>query len=62
MPRCSEIMTPDPVCCEPGDSIGFVAQIMKQEDVGSVPVVDARDSQTRGNRHGPGPGRESPRG
>jgi CBS domain-containing protein len=44
MPKCSEIMTPDPVCCEPGDSIPFVAQIMKQEDVGSVPVVDARDS------------------
>jgi CBS domain-containing protein len=45
MPKCSEIMTPDPVCCEPGDSIGTVAQIMKQEDVGSVPVVDARDSR-----------------
>ncbi len=44
MPKCSEIMTPDPVCCEPGDSISFVAQIMKQEDVGSVPVVESRDS------------------
>jgi CBS domain-containing protein len=45
MPKCSEVMTPDPVCCEPGDSIGFVAQIMKQEDVGSVPVVDAPESR-----------------
>ncbi len=45
MPKCSEIMTPDPVCCEPGDSIAFVAQIMKQEDVGSVPVVESRDSR-----------------
>lgn len=45
MPKCSEIMTREPVCCEPGDSIPFVAQIMKQEDVGSVPVVDARDSR-----------------
>ena len=44
MPKCSEIMTPDPVCCEPGDSVAFVAQIMRQEDVGSVPVVDSRSS------------------
>ncbi len=44
MPKCREIMTPDPVCCEPGDSVAFVAQTMKQEDVGSVPVVASRDS------------------
>ena len=45
MPKCSEVMTRDPVCCEPGDAITFVAQIMKQEDVGSVPVVESRESR-----------------
>lgn len=45
MPKCSEVMTREPVCCEPGDSAVFVAQVMKQEDVGSVPVVDSRDSR-----------------
>ncbi len=45
MPKCSEVMTPEPVCCEPADSIQFVAQTMKQENVGSVPVVDSRTSR-----------------
>jgi CBS domain-containing protein len=44
MPKCKDVMTANPVCCEPGDSIGFVADIMKQEDVGSVPVIDAKGS------------------
>jgi CBS domain-containing protein len=44
MLKCKDVMTANPVCCEPGDSISFVADIMKQEDVGSVPVVDARAS------------------
>lgn len=45
MPTCREVMTPDPVCCSPSDSVTRVAEIMKQEDVGSVPVVDSTDSQ-----------------
>jgi CBS domain-containing protein len=45
MPTCKEVMTPDPVCCEPGDSIVQVAQIMKREDVGSVPVVVSKVSK-----------------
>ena len=44
MAKCREVMTKDPACCEPGDSIRAVATVMKQEDVGSVPVVAAKSS------------------
>ena len=45
MPQCKDVMTKDPVCCEPGDSINRVAGIMKQEDIGSVPVVESQSSR-----------------
>jgi CBS domain-containing protein len=45
MPTCRDVMTPDPACCEPGDSIVQVAEIMKREDVGSVPVVESKASK-----------------
>jgi CBS domain-containing protein len=41
MPKCSEVMTREPVCCQPADSISKVAEVMKREDVGSVPIVSA---------------------
>jgi CBS domain-containing protein len=41
MPKCSELMTPDPVSCESGDSIKKAAQLMKGHDVGAVPVVES---------------------
>ncbi len=41
MPKCSEVMTREPVCCEPADSISKAAEVMKREDVGSVPVVES---------------------
>ena len=37
--KCKEIMTKDPVCCLPGDRVDQAAQLMKDEDVGSIPVV-----------------------
>jgi CBS domain-containing protein len=45
MPKCSEVMTREPVCCEPGDSVTQVAILMKSEDVGSIPVVDSREGR-----------------
>ncbi len=45
MPKCSDVMTPDPVCCTPDDGILRIAQIMKQQDVGSVPVVESAQSR-----------------
>jgi CBS domain-containing protein len=33
------IMTKDPVCCSPHDTVQHVSQLMKQYDVGALPVV-----------------------
>ena len=33
-------MTQDPVCCLPTDSVSKAAQLMKSEDVGSIPVIE----------------------
>jgi CBS domain-containing protein len=41
-------MTRDPVSCVPGDTVIRVAQIMKQQDVGSVPVVDGESRRLVG--------------
>jgi CBS domain-containing protein len=43
--KCKEIMTKDPACCLPGDTVDQAAQLMKDEDVGPVPVV--ADQQTK---------------
>ena len=45
MPKCSEVMTRDPICCEPDDAVTAVAEVMKKRDVGSVPVVDSHASR-----------------
>jgi CBS domain-containing protein len=37
--KCNEIMTKDPVCCLPVNTVDMVAQLMKDEDVGPIPVV-----------------------
>jgi CBS domain-containing protein len=38
-------MTREPACCEPGDSIVRAAEMMKQQDVGSLPVVDSKNDR-----------------
>jgi CBS domain-containing protein len=45
MTTCRELMTRDPVCCEPTDAVSRVAELMKKEDVGSVPVVETLSSR-----------------
>ena len=45
MPKCSEVMTREPVCCEPEDSVVQAAMLMKSEDVGSIPVVESREGR-----------------
>ena len=37
--NCRDLMTENPSCCVPGDSVATAAQIMKREDVGPVLVV-----------------------
>ena len=34
-------MTRNPTCCEPGNTVEEVAQLMRQQNVGSVPVVES---------------------
>ena len=41
----SEIMTKDPECCVPSDSVMAAAQIMKSEDVGPVPIVEDKEAK-----------------
>jgi len=40
MRKCDEVMTKNPVCCLPNDIVAKVAQLMKRENVGSIPVVE----------------------
>src|SRR4051794_33896326 len=40
MMTCKDVMTPDPNCCCPNDSVSHAAEIMRDEDVGPVPVVE----------------------
>jgi CBS domain-containing protein len=39
--KARELMTPQPCCCSPGDSIAEVASVMRDNDCGSVPVIEA---------------------
>src|SRR5262245_66516679 len=43
--NCSEIMTKNPEFCLPKDPVLKVAQLMKDEDVGPIPIVE--DKQTK---------------
>ena len=37
--KIEEVMTKQPTCCSPSDSVQHVAQMMRQQDVGAIPVV-----------------------
>lgn len=41
---CKDVMTQNPSCCVPSDSVALAAQIMKREDVGPVLVVSDYNS------------------
>jgi CBS domain-containing protein len=43
--KCSEVMTKDPVCCLSTDTVDKAAQLMRDENVGPIPVV--ADQQTK---------------
>jgi len=40
--QCRDVMTKDPICCLPSDPVDKVAQLMKTEDIGPVPVVESQ--------------------
>ena len=46
MKTCSEVMTKDPVCCLPTDSAATAAQLMKNENIGSILVVENEQNRT----------------
>jgi CBS domain-containing protein len=43
--KCSEVMTDNPVCCLPNDSVSQAARVMRREHIGPVPVVS--DERTK---------------
>ena len=45
MKKCHEVMTKDPVCCLPNDSVAKAAELMKSENFGSIPVIENKQSQ-----------------
>jgi CBS domain-containing protein len=45
MKTCNEVMTKHQTCCLPSDSVSKVAQLMKTEDVGSIPVIENQDTK-----------------
>src|SRR5947208_2442901 len=42
---CHQIMTRDPNCCTPQDTVMRAARLMKIADVGVIPVCSSRDSR-----------------
>jgi CBS domain-containing protein len=45
MKTCEDIMTPNPICCLPTDSVKKVAEIMLRENLGPIPVIDNDQSR-----------------
>ena len=45
MKKCDEVMTKNPVCCLPNDTVAKVAQLMQRDNIGSIPVIE--DEQTQ---------------
>jgi CBS domain-containing protein len=43
--KIRDVMTSDPVCCIPGDTAQKVAQVLRDNNVGSVPVVADQESR-----------------
>ena len=45
MKKCDEVMTKDPVCCLPLDSVAKAAEMMKSRNIGSIPVIENEQTQ-----------------
>src|SRR5687767_9575757 len=45
MKKCSEVMTENPTCCLPTDAASKAAMLMKNENVGSIPVVESEKTR-----------------
>jgi CBS domain-containing protein len=45
MRNCNEVMTKNPVCCQPNDMVEKVAQLMQSENIRSIPVIENEQTQ-----------------
>lgn len=45
MKKCIEVMTKNPIYCLPNDAVAKAAQLMKNENIGPIPVIE--DEQTK---------------
>lgn len=45
MKKCNEVMTKNPICCLPDDMADKAAGLMKQGNIGSIPVVENEQSK-----------------
>jgi CBS domain-containing protein len=43
--KVGDVMTEHPICCIPSDTVQYVASLMKDKDVGCLPVVDDHSSR-----------------
>ena len=43
--KCRDIMTKDPVCCLAGDSAVHAAQLMREHDVGILPIIEDQEKK-----------------
>jgi len=40
MKKCNEVMTKNPIYCLPNDAVARAAQLMKNENIGPIPVIE----------------------
>ena len=45
MKKCNEVMTKNPVCCQPDDMVIKAAQLMQRENIGAIPVIENEQTQ-----------------
>ncbi len=45
MTKCREVMTRNPVCAVPDDTVANVARLMKDNDIGPIPIVDSQETK-----------------
>jgi CBS domain-containing protein len=45
MKKCNEVMTKNPVCCLPTDMVTKAADLMKSENIGSIPVIENEQTE-----------------
>lgn len=44
MKKCNDVMTKDPTCCLPDDTVAKVARLMQRDNIGSIPVIENKQT------------------